>query len=504
MDPYDAIVEQLEGAQEQGLKTIRDRLEAILENLDQVSSSIREAMPEHGDEVFPVGDLATTVAEMRRAAEAAVVVTPPPAVTLERLRELDGAESQSDLLRGLLGALGDHAARAVVLVFRPDDVNAWSAIGFGDASELEQWSCAKTDSPIFEEFIDDPRPRGFRPADDPVFERWLTGASEPVEALLVPVSLRGKTMGAVYADRLEGAPWDPEAIQVLVAISCWMIDTLKYRSASTSPMLDDISGLTPAVEGVDATVAESVSGDAGSGEAEQDEGLVEDTSPASAALDEMAAEADFDPSATLQVEDDGSGDEPAAEVETEVKFEPALGTGDEADEENRVEAVVDTGGPGADEVAAEEETDWVSEGRETSDAQIPGPAIDDEPAEAEFEGAVPIPPPVEPVVPPPDVSESEVADDAEPSTLSAEDESRHEEARRFARLLVSEIKLYNEDAVDRGRQQNDLYARLREDIDRSREMYEKRISPDIRTVRDYFHEELVRILADGDAGALGM
>ena len=42
MDPYDAIVEQLKGVQEQGLKSIRDRLEGILESLDQVSSSIRE------------------------------------------------------------------------------------------------------------------------------------------------------------------------------------------------------------------------------------------------------------------------------------------------------------------------------------------------------------------------------------------------------------------------------------------------------------------------------
>ncbi len=167
-----------------------------------------------------------------------------------------------------------------------------------------------------------------------------------------------------------------------------------------------------------------------------------------------------------------------------------------------VEAVVEPDAPDSDEIEVEAEPGWAPGDEETPDAEIPEPAIDGE--SAETEEVVPMPPPVEPVVPPPDVSEPEAADDDEPSQLSAEDESRHEEARRFARLLVSEIKLYNEDAVDRGRQQNDLYARLREDIDRSREMYEKRIPPEIRTVRDYFHEELVRILADGDAGALGM
>ena len=89
------------------------------------------------------------------------------------------------------------------------------------------------------------------------------------------------------------------------------------------------------------------------------------------------------------------------------------------------------------------------------------------------------------------------------NSVSAEDDAKHEEARRFARLLVSEIKLYNEDEVERGRVERDILARLKEDIDRSREMYEKRISPDVRGQRDYFHDELVRILADGDSGALG-
>ena len=90
------------------------------------------------------------------------------------------------------------------------------------------------------------------------------------------------------------------------------------------------------------------------------------------------------------------------------------------------------------------------------------------------------------------------------SGMSPEEEAQHEEARRFARLLVSEIKLYNENEVDRGRANKDIYHRLKEDIDRSREMYEKRIAPEVRAVRDYFHDELVRILGDGDPDSLGM
>lgn len=80
----------------------------------------------------------------------------------------------------------------------------------------------------------------------------------------------------------------------------------------------------------------------------------------------------------------------------------------------------------------------------------------------------------------------------------------HEEARRLARLLVSEIRLYNEDQVEEGRRNRDIYSRLRDEIDRSRKMFEERVAPDVRAARDYFTEELVRRLADGDPDALGM
>ncbi len=85
-----------------------------------------------------------------------------------------------------------------------------------------------------------------------------------------------------------------------------------------------------------------------------------------------------------------------------------------------------------------------------------------------------------------------------------EDERRlHNDARRFARLLVSEIKLYNEQKVKEGRDGNDLYERLKEAIDRSREMYDKRVQPPVAAKFDYFHYELVNTLAEGDDNKLG-
>ncbi len=111
-------------------------------------------------------------------------------------------------------------------------------------------------------------------------------------------------------------------------------------------------------------------------------------------------------------------------------------------------------------------------------------------------------PPSSPAVVPPPPLEP-VAQEPTEEGRSVEEQARHEEARRFARLLISEIKLYNEEEVERGCAGKDLYQRLRDDIDRSREMYNRRISEDIRAEVDYFRDEMIRILADGDEDALG-
>jgi len=102
----------------------------------------------------------------------------------------------------------------------------------------------------------------------------------------------------------------------------------------------------------------------------------------------------------------------------------------------------------------------------------------------------------EPVVAPPPPLEG-------PIWETPEEEKLHNDARRFARLLVSEIKLYNEDAVAEGRMVKDLYKRLQRDIERSRDMYEKRVSEEVAVKVDCFHEELVRILGEGDLEKMG-
>lgn len=83
------------------------------------------------------------------------------------------------------------------------------------------------------------------------------------------------------------------------------------------------------------------------------------------------------------------------------------------------------------------------------------------------------------------------------------DDPEVEDARRFARLLMEEIYLYHSDQVEQGRAAKDLRARLGDEIDRARIYYEERVKDPVRQRGDYFQEAIVRVLAGGDARALG-
>jgi hypothetical protein len=87
--------------------------------------------------------------------------------------------------------------------------------------------------------------------------------------------------------------------------------------------------------------------------------------------------------------------------------------------------------------------------------------------------------------------------------MSAEDADVHRKAQRFARLLMDEIKLYNQAKVAEGRKHKDLYDRLKEDIDKSRSTYQKRYGNTVAASTDYLSAELIRSLAEDDVSLLG-
>jgi hypothetical protein len=78
-----------------------------------------------------------------------------------------------------------------------------------------------------------------------------------------------------------------------------------------------------------------------------------------------------------------------------------------------------------------------------------------------------------------------------------------EDARRYARLLMEEILLYHGDRVRDGVAHRDLVARLSDELAKARQLYDVRVDARVREGGDYFEEALVRVLAQGDARALG-
>lgn len=95
-----------------------------------------------------------------------------------------------------------------------------------------------------------------------------------------------------------------------------------------------------------------------------------------------------------------------------------------------------------------------------------------------------------------------VAPSASPAPVADAIGDEYVSARRYARILVSEIKLYHEDQVVAGRRERDLANRLGGEIARVRALYDERVPASVRQHTDYVLEEVIRTLADGDASLL--
>jgi hypothetical protein len=115
---------------------------------------------------------------------------------------------------------------------------------------------------------------------------------------------------------------------------------------------------------------------------------------------------------------------------------------------------------------------------------VPAPAPSPEPAPA------PPPPPAAAATP------------AAPSSLESTD-PQHRAARKLARLIVSEIKLYDPALATEGLAAGKVYAKLQDQIDQGIALYERRVSEDVRKAFDYMRDEIIRQLAAGDAAKLG-
>ena len=441
--------------------------------------------------------------ETERPAVAAVAAAPVSAGALRvksAVQIIERGRSQVDVLNSLLEQCLEFGSRAALLILRGETFSGWKGVGFsaqgGNDEMIKRFNAAPGLIPELDRVLREEKVVSWDGAN--LSTRFGVAASEI--AVLVPMVIKDKVAAAVYVDAVgEGTPkFDQAALELLVFVTGLLVDTLAIRKKIPSPSLSGDAPDHPAFERTTtsgpAFAAAPVAAPAAPAPtpAAPAPTATPTATPAPPAAAAAAAASSADSQAVPLRTDAGTVAINAAQLrEMMAAQRPSF----------NVPSAEDFGIGGASPAP-----------QSTARAPMPAPP------------AAPPAPPAAAPEPPKQAAPAAVAPtlggDERPSTQyippaglarggnaggpPTEETKKHDEARRFARLLVSEIKLYNESKVEQGRKNNDLYERLKEDIDRSRQMYDERISDDVRKVSNYFYDELVRILADGRADALGL
>jgi hypothetical protein len=487
---------------------IEGRLSGVKQEIAALQSQLNEALSQLLDrqsEVQLDGGVAASITEHLRAAHeegidvaasesARAKASSDMAIVKAAISEINEQDSQAGILKILVNRASAFAPRVAFFVVKGEQCIGWRSRGFegtvGD-NVVHQISFSIDADTAVGHAARSRRSWSGGPgshSEDHIILNRL-GDDPPARIVAIPLVVRDRGVAVLYADsaELDADAIYLEALETLVRVAGMAVELLAARSAPAQQPV--------APESAEEAPAEAVRGHeppAYAPVAEYDEitPVVEESAPAP----EMIA-------AEYEVEV-----EPVAEVEPEVPV---------TQYEAAIEPPVETPAEAAADVLAEAPAEPLVES--------PGPVVaPPEPLE-EVRTEAPVEPPIESTAPavaspePPATPEAPSTTDAPaaprrrygadvelPIEVANDEERRlHSDARRFARLLVSEVKLYNEQKVSDGRAQNDLYQRLREDIDRSRQMYDKRVKPEVAQRYDYFHYELVNTLAEGDAAKLG-
>ena len=471
--------------------------------------------------------------------EPVVAEEPQPVTALDPLEELklaaaeiDRSESQADVLDAVIRGTSRFSSRAALFLYRDGSLQGWGGTGFGDAdATIAEMSidCPK-DSP-WEQVTSGTGGVCLSSTDCSHFLDQL-GAEGAEIGVLIPFILRHQVAAVVYADRSGSEQaFNISGLQLLSFLGGQTVETLPIRERAATSSLQLAVAIAPSDE-TEAPAEVDAEPETVMEEMEAEAVVEEEAEPAveeEAAVEEEPVEEEVSVEDEAEIEEEDEEAEPAVE-ETEEStelgwtapsVEPAI-----SDEpvETMLEAEVPAEEEELDSDFAVSPIEPIEPAPMEIEEEAEEPAIDEE-ATAEFAGPEPGPPAVpEDFAPPPETARpseapSPVSTQIEPPQdvegpgwaftttripTSAGVEALHEEARRLARLLVTEIKLYNEELVEEGRQAGDVYSRLREDIDRSRQIFDDRIDPEVRSEKDYFREALVRILAGGDPSVLGV
>ena len=454
---------------------LEGRLSAVKQEIMTLQNLLNESLSTFLDRQTDVqmeGSLLASLSEHLRAAHERGVelaasessrakASSDMAIVKSAITEINDQKSQADILKALVNRASSFAPRVAFFVVKGDQATGWRGRGFegtvGDEA-IQQISF-----PLSSDTVVTSAAKGLSTwsggpgshADDHMLLNRL-GEEPPQRIIAIPLVVRGRAVAVLYADSagLESESINLEALETLVTVAGMAVELL---SAARTPK----KASEPAPAPAPAEEAQSAH------------------EPASERSYEPASEYAEPPAPVAAEPSEASFSEPDTVQSYEPTYEPTFES-TPVEPEAMVEAVP------------------VEESAEVFEYSA-APAETPEPVEEPAWSA----PPAE--VTPTGGARRRYGQDTElPVEVYSDEERRlHNDARRFARLLISEIKLYNEQKVAEGRMEHDLYDRLREYIDRSREMYDKRVKPEVAGRYDYFHGELVNTLAEGDASKLG-
>ena len=468
-----SIEAHVRDAMEKLVGEIRSSIEDVREVVD---SQLKAALQSVQADVNAVSFLPHIQKSIGELEESITAAQPPPAAAgsdagrlKSAVQAVERGKSQVDVLNALLEQCLAFGSRAAMLILRGETFSGWKGVGFtaggGNDEMVKRFNAAPGLIPELDRVLRNEQVVNWDGAN----LSTRLGVSASARAILVPMVIKDKVAAAVYVDAVENdvARLDSPSIELLVFTTGLLIDTLSIRKKTPSPSLNDPEGAAAAPKPTPRPAAPAPQPQLPPSPPVKDESPDATVAISAAQLREMITPAAAKPTFTMPETDFAA---------------PASAT-------PSAESFLTTAMPAF---------------------EAPKPAAPPPPPP-------PPPPPSTPAAPPSFIQDKEERASTQyipPANLTrgaapgasapTDDSKRHDEARRFARLLVSEIKLYNESKVDAGRRNKDLYERLKEDIDRSRQMYDERIADDVRKVSNYFYDELVRILADGDASALGL
>jgi len=423
--------------------------------------------------------------------------------------DLDAQRTQSETLTSLVSNLAQFAPRVVFFVMKGGNAVGWKAIGFENGlndETVRQLSVPTANSSLLSDALttfSTVTGRSYSSGDNTTV-LGTYGLPVPERAIAVPLVVRGKAAAVLYADSGTQAESmiNIAAIETLMRVASMGIELLPARRGLEPPR--------PPVQTAQKRAAASVPSISS-----RTGGLSEKTPPQS--VPETPVEKERLSAVELKF------DQPAEQTYAPDRFTPTEPT---FEGRNTGELVMPPGAERLMDEPAPEPTpketlkeEFPSSPSFTGDVmrmdkwpsiQKRGQRQTQDLAEAAEsmklafqtleEKAESIPSKKSSALAPPEpLSVPKVATQAPNET----EQRAHNDARRFARLLVSEIKLYNATKVNEGRRNFDLYPRLKDEIDRSRKVYDKRVAPTVAGRFDYFYDELVQTLAEGDPEKLG-